>query len=92
VSAAPSTQPAGSGISISATTRPSGAVSFAGPSTQPASNGSNASDPNASVADKVAGWLWGGEKGAAMDVEADESDESTVTELPSDDAFGAESK
>src|SRR5688500_560712 len=53
--AAPSTQRAGSMISIAPTTRPVGAVTLAAPATQPAAGEAGKPGTDASVADKVAG-------------------------------------
>jgi type IV pilus assembly protein PilQ len=91
-------------LSITATTRPSSAVTLA-PSTQPvaAKGGTDTTTGDSSVADKVAGWLWGGSKNEESSLEglpmveetvtAETESESSVTELPVEEAYeGFESK
>ena len=86
-------------ISIAPTTRPSNAAVTLAPAAGPATRPTEVppGQTGGSVADKVAGWLWGSEKnessqaeGLPMVEETVTSQESTVSELDSEELLGAD--
>ena len=95
-----STQPA---VKITAATRPSASFTAMAPATQPTAEVESHEAPakngaNHSVADKVAGWLWGGTKNEDASLEGlpmvestvTPDDSSSVTETSTEEVLGAD--